>query len=256
MRKQRYHQDRINHDRWLISYADLITLLFAFFVVMYALSSLNESKYRTLSHSVGNAFTGVAQQKTATPASKQPVSSQITSASSSQPPTLSSPEREKMTGLAEHVSHALAHFIQEGKVHVVETSRGISIDISDSVLFSSGEADLTTQSSEALLAIIPLLREDNHHIQVEGYTDNQPIKNQLFPSNWELSAMRASSVVRLFAEQGIDEARLTAIGQGPKMPVGDNSTLDGRAKNRRVNITILSMLPEVKKTLPIKEEKV
>jgi chemotaxis protein MotB len=93
-----------------------------------------------------------------------------------------------------------------------------------------------------LRAISAVLRVDNHQVQIEGHTDNLPIHNPAFPSNWELSAMRASTVARLLTENGVDERRITAIGQGAKMPVGDNATPDGRAKNRRVTVNVLATL--------------
>ena len=100
-----------------------------------------------------------------------------------------------------------------------------------------------------------MLASDSHEIQVEGFTDNVPIKSPQFPSNWELSAMRAGSVVRLFMDNGIEESRLTAIGQGAKLPVGSNDTAEGRASNRRVNITILSLLPDKQTEVPLGADK-
>jgi chemotaxis protein MotB len=99
--------------------------------------------------------------------------------------------------------------------------------------------------------IATVLKSDDHAIQVEGFTDNLPINNSIFPSNWELSAVRASSVARLFMEQGVDENRLVAVGQGPKNPVGPNDTAEGRSRNRRVTVTILSMLPEPVVEVPV-----
>lgn len=259
-----------NHERWLVSYADFITLLFAFFVVMYSLSSLNDGKYRIMSNSVLAAF---GQFKAATDYIKPPtVRSGVGAAAVPGPgsgvnggpgPGLAEikrkqsnieplrQEREKMTGLAQGILSALAPLIREGKVRVTQTSRGVSIDINASVLFKLGDAKLTEQSSQALVAIASVLAPDTHDIQVEGFTDNLPIKSTLYPSNWELSAIRAGSVVRLFMDHGIEEQRLTAIGQGAKTPVSPNDTAEGRARNRRVNITILSLLPDTRTDVPI-----
>ena len=255
-------EDPVNHERWLVSYADFITLLFAFFVVMYSLSTLNEGKYRVMSNSVIVAFGKFKQTSDtseAPPANLGPGTgigpgsgvgsgpgpglSEIRHKPATNADSLKQ-EREKMTGLAHGILSALAPLIRQGKVRVTQNSRGITIDIADSVLFAVGDAKLTPQSSQALIAIASVLANDRHDIQVEGFTDNAPIKSTLFPSNWELSAMRAGSVVRLFMDNGIEENRLTAIGQGAKMPVGSNDTADGRARNRRVNITILSLLPD------------
>jgi len=263
-KRRRYHEDRINHDRWLVSYADFITLLFAFFVVMYALSTLNEKKYRVMSNSVVHAFGQFsAFGNDAVSGSGSSFGEQVANGMNNMTPELNAipkksaapqplrKEREQMKELAQGILTTLAPLIREGKVHVTQTDRGISIDISDSVLFASGTAKLTPKSSQALIAITSLLENDTHDIQVEGFTDNLPIKNGLFPSNWELSAVRAGSVVRLFIDHRIAENRLTAIGQGSKTPVGDNDTEEGRSRNRRVNITILAMLPEQKKEVPM-----
>jgi len=160
-------------------------------------------------------------------------------------------EREKMTTVAKDILSALEPLVREGKVRVTQTSRGVSIEINASLLFAPGEAKLNADSIEALTAIASVLRLDNHSIQVEGFTDNVPIKNSTFPSNWELSAVRASRVARLFMENGVDENRMTAVGQGPKFPVGSNDTIDGRARNRRVTVTILSVLPETPVEVPV-----
>jgi len=273
MSKRKPIEDPINHERWLVSYADFITLLFAFFVVMYSLSSLNEGKYRIMSNSILVAFgkfktysdapdttnpnagpgpgagpgigIGSGPGPGLSPIKRKPA----TSTTSTEEPLRQ--ERDKMTGLAHGILSALAPLIREGKVRVTQNSRGISIDINASVLFALGEARLAPQSSQALEAIASVLASDTHDIQVEGFTDNLPIKNTIFPSNWELSAVRAGSVVRLFMDNGIAESRLTAIGQGAKMPVGSNDTADGRARNRRVNITILSLLPDKQTEVPI-----
>jgi chemotaxis protein MotB len=135
---------------------------------------------------------------------------------------------------------------------VTQTAWGVSVEINASLLFALGEAKLTEESSQVLKAVSEVLKNDQHAIRVEGYTDDLPISNVMFPSNWELSAMRASSVVRLFGENGIAENRLTAVGHGPNEPVDSNATTAGRARNRRVTVTILSALPEVVTEVPVK----
>jgi len=269
MTKRKDIEEPINHERWLVSYADFITLLFAFFVVMYSLSSLNEGKYRVMSNSVVTAFgkfktVGDNAENNDPKLNPGPGAGPGNGVGSGPGPGLSElhrkpasrteplkEERDKMTGLAHGILSALAPLIREGKVKVTQTSRGVSIDINASVLFAVGDAKLTPQSSQALIAIASVLTSDNHEIQVEGFTDNAPIKSALYPSNWELSAMRAGSVVRLFMNNGIEENRLTAIGQADKSPVGSNDTPEGRARNRRVNITILALLPDKQTDVPI-----
>lgn len=252
MARKKYQEEPDNHDRWLVSYADFITLLFAFFVVMYAISSLNEGKYRVLSNALTGAFGKVMIQ---TPA--QPEMSPSPTVKLEPLPIVRKntealrKEREHMTGVARDILAVLEPLVREGKVRVTQTNRGVTIDINASVLFAPGEAKLNEDSNQALKAIASVLKNDNHAIEVEGHTDNVPIKNSTFPSNWELSAVRASTVVRLFSENGVDAGRLTAVGQGPKQPVGSNDTAEGRSRNRRVTVMILALLPDNPVDVPV-----
>jgi chemotaxis protein MotB len=244
-------EESADKDRWLISYADFITLLFAFFVVMYALSSINEGKYKTLSNSLIDAFGAPL------PAVREP----LPLPSPTHAPVLPAPrprnteavrrEREQMTGIALDIQQVLAPLVSEGKVRVTQTPRGVNVEINASVLFAPGEAKLADDTSQALRAIAAVLKSDTHAIQVEGHTDSVPIRTVLFASNWELSAVRASSVVRLFADNGIAEERLTAVGYGATRPVSPNETGEGRMRNRRVAVMILSNLPEVVTEVPL-----
>lgn len=258
MARRRHQEEHENHERWLVSYADFITLLFAFFVVMYAISSVNEGKYRILSNSLGIAFSGVTPKA---PALKDPAESH--------PPALTLPiptqaqrakdaavkrEKIRMTNIARDLLKAMAPLISEGKVRVTQTNRGVSVEINASVLFAQGEAKLNAQSEAALRAVAQVLKNVDNDIQVEGHTDNIPINNAMFPSNWELSAVRASSVVRLFIDSGVDEKRMVAMGHGANQPVDTNDTADGRLRNRRVQLMILSGLPEVVTEIPVEPE--
>jgi chemotaxis protein MotB len=251
MARKKYEEPPENGDRWLVSYADFITLLFAFFVVMYAISVVNEGKYRVLSDALGSAFGGRAA-----PAARAEQRAQV------EPPLpLSSlvarrraeamrREKDRLTALARQLNATLAPLVKAGKVHVIQSARGVSVEINASVLFDSGDARLTGDSVEALGAVAGLLKADSHAIQVEGHTDNLPIANALFASNWELSAVRASSVVRLFIDSGMAPERLTAVGHGATQPVASNDDPLGRARNRRVAVTIISALPEPATEIP------
>ncbi|MBI1770807.1 MAG: flagellar motor protein MotD [Burkholderiales bacterium] len=253
MARKKYHEEPENHERWLVSYADFITLLFAFFVVMYAISSLNEGKYRVLSNSLTGAFGKVM---TVNP---KPVDAPVEQKIKLDPLPLVKnriseglrKERAQMTTIAKDILTVLEPLVREGKVRVTQTSRGITIEINASLLFAPGDARLNIDSIQALKAIAGVLKVDTHAIQVEGHTDNLPIKNSIFPSNWELSAVRASTVARLLTENGVDENRVTAVGQGAKLPVSDNETPEGRTRNRRVSVTILAVLPEPVVEVPI-----
>lgn len=252
-RRRRREEEHENHERWLVSYADFITLLFAFFVVMYAISSVNEGKYKVLSDSLVNAFkntTGVsggqpmAVIQGAPILPPKPITKPDRAAESVKQDIARVAQREKMRDVAGEIMQALQPLVAQGKVRLLETSRGVTIEINDSILFSLGQARLQTASISALQAVATVLADSDFPITIEGHTDNVPIATAQFPSNWELSAMRATTVLRLFNDTGVGAERLTAIGYGETRPVETNTTVEGRARNRRVSILIDSARPE------------
>lgn len=252
-RRRRHEEEHENHERWLVSYADFITLLFAFFVVMYAISSVNEGKYKVLSDSLVNAFkntTGVAGGQPMSIMQGAPIMPpKPITRPERQPDTtpsedLRTEQRERMRDVAGDILQALQPLVAQGKVRVLETSRGFTIEINDSILFALGQARLQQESVSALQAVAAVLADADYPITIEGHTDNVPISTPQFPSNWELSAMRATTVLRLFNDAGVGAERLTAIGYGETRPVETNTTAEGRARNRRVSILIDSDRPE------------
>ncbi len=258
-RRRRREEEHENHERWLVSYADFITLLFAFFVVMYAISSVNEGKYKVLSTSLVSAFKNAPH----VPAG-QPIAV-IEGAPILPPKPIARPERApdtppvdakkveqraKMRNVADDIMQALQPLVAQGKVRLLETSRGVTIEINDSILFPLGQARLQAESANALQAVAAVLASSDFPITIEGHTDNVPIATAQFPSNWELSAMRATTVLRLFNDAGVGAERLTAIGYGDTRPLETNTTTEGRARNRRVSILIDSNRPEEPTELP------
>ena len=149
-----------------------------------------------------------------------------------------------MKNVAGDIMEVLQPLVAQGKVRLLETSRGVTIEINDSILFPAGQARLQPASISAMLAIAQVLAASDFPITIEGHTDNVPIATPQFPSNWELSAMRATTVLRLFNEGGVGAERLTAIGYGETRPIETNTTIEGRARNRRVSILIDSARPE------------
>lgn len=247
--RRRYEEEPDNHDRWMVSYADFITLLFAFFVVMYAISSVNESKYSVMASSLVGAFRNVAPLPPGgvLPAEPAPAGRPLPRHS----PDVIRREKEHLTRMARDIGKALEPLVRQGKVRVTQSPRGLRVEINASVLFAPGDARLAEETGKALRMVAAVLKDDNRAIQVEGHTDSVPIRNAFFPSNWELSAVRAGSVVRLLAESGIAEERLTAVGKGATQPVADNDSAEGRLKNRRVTLIILSGLPNPVTEVPV-----
>ncbi len=253
MARRRRPEEPENHERWLVSYADFITLLFAFFVVMYAVSSVNEGKYKVLSNSLTNAFKNPTGQPGGQPIAViqgapllqiKPVAKPDKLPDSVKPEEKKVEQRQKMKSVANDIMDALQPLVAQGKVRLLETSRGVTIEINDSILFPAGQASLQPASISAMQAIAAVLSQSDFPITIEGHTDNIPISTYQFPSNWELSAMRATTVLRLFNDSGVGAERLTAIGYGETRPLETNTTIEGRARNRRVSILIDSNRPE------------
>ena len=238
-RRKPFEESHENHERWLISYADFITLLFAFFVVMYAISVVNVGKYRVLSDALGDAFGGrgaATRASAAIEVDALPLSNII----ARKRMEAARRDRERLQLLARKLNASLAPLINSGKVRITQAARGVTVEINASVLFDQGDAALAGNARETLQAVAGLLKDDSHAIEVEGHTDTTPIGNAEFPSNWELSAVRATTVVRLFIDSGVAARRLAAIGRGANLPIASNDEPAGRARNRRVAVTILS----------------
>lgn len=250
-RRARHEQEHENHERWLVSYADFITLLFAFFVVMYAISSVNDGKYRVLSDSLTSAFRAAGAARPAAPpgittALVTPI--QLNPRRNARNEEAARRERrERARSLASAAMSALEPLVRQGQVQVSEGARGITIEINSGMLFASGDAVLSAEAEHVLRAMASVLAQQGEFpITVEGHSDNTPIASARFPSNWELSAVRAASVARLLAESGIGPGQLSAIGYGDQRPLESNFTPEGRARNRRVAVLIESLAPEAR----------
>ncbi len=268
-----------NHERWLVSYADFITLLFAFFVVMYSVSSVNEGKFRVLSESMEASFRssnksmspiqiGQIVRKPHEGSSHSPVKMVSLGLANMPPPRFSEPlkkpkvlqskstkgndkgagkgkgkssaadYKKKIKDVSAQIKKALLPLIKKGLVNVKLGSQWIVVDINSSILFPSGGAHLARQAVPVLERIAKILQPLSSSIQVEGFTDNIPIRNLVYPSNWELSAARAASVVHLFSKTGVNPVRMAAVGYGEYQPVASNKTVKGRRKNRRVVVRV------------------
>lgn len=240
MARRKKEEEHENHERWLVSYADFITLLFAFFVVMYGISSVNEGKYRALSDSISMAFTHPRGNIIQPVQIVDPLVEKQVRMAGEQAALEDQKRRtrEKIRHVARDISTVLEPLVRTGKVKVLETSRGLSIEINDSILFAPGQALLSPVAVEAMGAIATVIAAGDFPVTIEGHTDNVPIQTPQFPSNWELSAVRATTVLRLFNQAGVSASRLTAIGYGEQRPEESNETAEGRSRNRRVTILI------------------
>lgn len=242
----------VNHERWMVSYADFMTLLFAFFVVMYSISSVNEGKYRTLSDSLGAAFSNKAQQVSDTeviqidslPTTIQPIPLEnISTTDIEKRRELSEEilkERQQLSEVLDQLEQILSPFINEKLVSVKKSDYWIELEMNSQLLFLSGEAELSKKALPVLKKIVEVIKPLPNVINIEGHTDNIPIDTLKFRSNWDLSSARATSVVHEFVKDDINPLRLSAIGYGEFHPIGDNKIQEGRFKNRRVVLVLMA----------------
>jgi chemotaxis protein MotB len=229
------HEEHENHERWLVSYADFITLLFAFFVVMYSVSAVNEGKFRTVSESIKAALHPIASRE----------ASALAFNVGQNRPALVAPN---IPGTKEVAIRRLREFVksmqamsQFALIHMLERLDGsVVITIPDQVLFNSGEASIKPEALPFLQGLAQAMLELGRQVRVEGHTDNVPIHTVQFPSNWELSATRAVIVVRVLHElYGVPATHLAALGYAESRPLTANLTPEQRAQNRRVEVIIL-----------------
>ncbi|MGQ0557326.1 MAG: flagellar motor protein MotB [Nitrospiraceae bacterium] len=233
------HEEHENHERWLVSYADFITLLFAFFVVMYSISSVNVGKYRTVSESIKAALNPIVSP----PSAPTPLALSASKAALTAPDSPGSKEVaiRKLRNLVKSIKASP----QLAIVRITEKVNGdIVITIPDQLLFNSGEAAVRPEALRFLEGLGTAIVELNRHTRVEGHTDNVPIRTAQFPSNWELSSTRAVMVVRVLSElYGVPADHLAAVGHAETRPVTANADVEQRAKNRRVEVVILEQAP-------------
>ena len=267
MARKKKHEEHVNAEAWAIPYGDLVTLLFALFTVMYAMSSVNEGKFRVLSDSMIAAFNGA-------PKSMQPVNigdrqpgkgadkplvgvaptafmkikldrpdalgAQLT------PPAPSAAKgyaQEEVPGtllrMERQVQNAMQALIDAKMVTVKRENMWLEIEINTDILFPSGAGEFSSAAEPVLDKLAEVLAPFPNPIRVEGHTDNRPIRTSAFPSNWELSAARAASVVHEFTKAGIDPLRLEIVGFGEFHPRQSNDSAEGRNANRRVAVLVL-----------------
>ena len=264
-RRHKNNTEQENHERWIVSYADFVTLLFAFFVVMYSISSVNEGKYRVLSQTLIDAFQepkrsldpiqigelargdGQAADKADNALIEMPAHDSVDNVSDPiqnnkmDDSSATSNDDQRLGYLAAVIENILADYIDQELVEVRRGDNRVMVDMKDKMLFTSGSAKLSSAAVQVLREVSNILMNLPNQIQVEGNTDDRPIHTEEFPSNWELSAARAASVVHLMTRMGVDPSRMSAIGYGEYRPVADNDSDAGRQKNRRVTLVVVGL---------------
>jgi len=265
MARKKPHEEHTNHEAWAIPYADLMTLLLAFFVVMYAISSLNEGKYKIMAEALNSAFGGPPRapnliQFQSPPSTALPpapikpgtpdtgtdmlatAASHLRSFPSIQATVLKHSQQQLNT-LADEIEHSLGDLIRENLITVRRSELWLEVEINSDILFATGSAVLEADARKILQKVAAALECTTNQIRIEGYTDNRPISTAQFPSNWELSSARAASVVHLFSKHRIVPERLSMVGFGEYRPLAENSTSTGQGRNRRVILVVLAASP-------------
>jgi chemotaxis protein MotB len=253
MARKKKHPEHENHERWLVSYADFITLLFAFFVVMFATSQADKGKAQQVSDSITKALagekvgamiaavlggtvgdTGQGNAMTHGPGGAKEI------------PKVKEPEKKepKLAELAPSLkilTESLAPEIREGKIQVSMQPRGLVVSFTQAALFPSGADVISASAYTGIQRVAEAVKKIPNPVRLEGHTDSIPIKNSNFPSNWELSTARSIAVLNMLTNRnGVPHERLSVAGYADTAPIAVNDTDEGRARNRRVDIVILN----------------
>lgn len=233
MRKKKEHHEEHVDEAWLLPYSDMLTLLLALFIVMFAMGQTDTAKLKEMSQQFNIIFAGGSGVMEKDGNSVIPMEASPGQA-----------EDNKMTEVKKTLDEEIKKEGFSDKVKVELNNDGLEISIQDAVLFNTGEADVINKLSPLLLEISKMIRGLDNEIKIVGHTDNVPIKNEKFRSNWDLSAMRAINVMNFMVNSGkISEDRVSIQAYGEHMPKFQNTTEEGRAKNRRVEINVVRKYP-------------
>ncbi|HEY1767662.1 MAG TPA: OmpA family protein [Terracidiphilus sp.] len=252
MRRKRYVEESASHDRWLISYADFITLLFAFFVVLFASAYRDKHAIIRVSHAIHNGFETLGvfaggSDKAAIAYAGLPVNSPDAPPGRETSPGNSAAQGIPTADLLELRRQLEAAMGAELKSHEIEisvTPEGFVVSLKELGFFDSGQAELLPGAAEKIKRIAKILMQHDLELRVEGHSDNQPIHNQQFRSNWELSTARAMAVLLpLVDNAGYDPRKISVAGYGQYRPVASDATPEGRRMNRRVDLVVLGAAP-------------
>lgn len=270
MRRKPFHEEHFNHESWAIPYGDLITLLLAFFVTMYALSSVNVSRYKELAEALHAVFTG--QPRTFKPIqlghndltgthaddriqvihTHDPATAVMPSIMPVSPglPDIRLPVPRRSAAragaaasldqISKALLKALGPLVRKKLVQVHRSASWLEIQIGSDVLFQSGSADPLPDATTIASKIADVLKPFSNSLRVEGFTDDRPIHTSRFPSNWELSTARAASIAHLIIANGVDPDRVSLTGYGQYHTIASNATAAGRARNRRVDVVVFA----------------
>ncbi|PLX33126.1 MAG: chemotaxis protein MotB [Clostridiales bacterium] len=238
LRRKKKKQERGGSPAWMTTFSDLMTLLLTFFILLYSFSTLDAIKFKNVASALQNVLLGEAKPtifQNDIPPGEAPINDPL--------PIEQTKVEDMNTELAQLykiVSEYVENENLQAEISVRTDRRGVIIDIKERVLFDSGKAVLKEESKEVLGKVFTLIQQFENELIIEGHTDNMPIHTSEFPSNWELSVIRAVNVLRYFTEiMDVEPGRISAAGYGKYRPIAPNENSVGRGLNRRVNILIL-----------------
>jgi chemotaxis protein MotB len=247
MAKKVKHPEHVNHERWLVSYADFITLLFATFTALYALSKADANKAKAVADGLREAFgtsgakvvkmeamdiNGIPSDRERLPTGQ---------GNENAPPSTKQADKQEFEEIKKQVEEFLITKGALNKVSIDQQERGLVVSIKDGGFFESGSADLKENAMVILGELAEKIKQYRNPVRIEGHTDNVPISSRTYPTNWELSSARATSTVRVLTDRfKVPAGKISATGYGDSRPKTSNDTPAGRARNRRVDIVILS----------------
>jgi chemotaxis protein MotB len=252
MARKKKHPEHVNHERWLVSYADFMTLLFAFFVVMFAVSQVDGKKVGRFTQSFSQAmgvevFPGGGQGLLA---GEAPAREGVNGEKNPGGPAedgKSEGDAPDLAGLREALRLAAKKDPQLAALQVIERRDELVLRLSEAIMFDSGAHVMKEAAKKVLDTVSALIRPMNVEVRIEGHTDNVPVRQSVWPSNWELSTARSVAVLHVLASSGIAPDRLSAAGYGEFHPIASNDNADGRSRNRRVDLVVLPLAFKVVK---------
>jgi len=249
-RKRHTATEEVSHDRWLVSYADFITLLFAFFVVMFASAYRDTHAIILVSKAIKNGFQALGvmpggPNQGAIAWAGEPSNDPLTPPKSADLPNLPpGPSVAEVMALKQQLQQAMGLELKNHEVELSITPEGFVISLKELGFFNSGQAALLPGAAEKIKRIAKVLEQHKLDLRVEGHSDNQPIHNAQFRSNWELSTARAMTVLLILVDEAkFDPRKVSVAGYGEYRPIGDDATPAGRRMNRRVDLVVLGTAP-------------
>ncbi|MBD7913487.1 MULTISPECIES: flagellar motor protein MotB [Clostridium] len=238
MRKKEKKKE--NSERWLLTYSDLITLLMALFVILYASSNVDKAKYQQISSSLHKAF-NMSDSGNIGVIEGNPTNGDPNAEETQNDENKEITEEQKLESIKAQIDALIAQEGLQGSISTKTEERGLVVSFTDTIFFDSGKAEVKVDHKKQILEISKVLNKIGNYIRVEGHTDNVAIKNELYKSNWELSSARATNVVQIFINEcKISPDRLQAVGYGEYRPIASNDSEAGKAANRRVDIVIVN----------------